>query len=270
MRIARNGCVLLRVFILSKARRAVTHTRLLPGTLASNFTFSLLIDTSVLHDEQCKAEFPERLGKHKRSLGASLEKQVGDLQRAFRDSAIRAVGRPRKGLVATWISKRTWKVVQLGGLIWRLMHNSRKRAKTLFMSVASYRWTSLFSAPFPLGKSMSDLQDAKCRGWLASARSVSNLQLWASLVRTEAIVHRAIAHVQRLARPRSADDRRVHFKNKAWEIQKDMTAGRLHETDQKGRLLGARSKRSLKTAQLESGELTTTEAQRQQRWQLHF
>ena len=30
------------------------------------------------------------------------------------------------------------------------------------------------------------------------------------------------------------------------------------------------SKRPLKTVKLESGELTTTEAQRQQRWQEHF
>ena len=71
----------------------MTLTRLFLGTLAPNFTFSLLIDTSILYDEQCKAEFPERRGEHKRSLGASLEKQVGDLQLAFRDFVIRAVGR---------------------------------------------------------------------------------------------------------------------------------------------------------------------------------
>ena len=38
-----------------------------------------------------------------------------------------------------------------------------------------------------------------------------HLQLWASLVRTEALASRAIAHVQRLVSPLSADDKRVHF-----------------------------------------------------------
>ena len=48
---------------------------------------------------------------------------------------------------------------------------------------------------------MVKLQDVFCRGWHASARSDSNLQLWGSLARTEALAYRAIAHVQRLARP---------------------------------------------------------------------
>ena len=55
----------------------------------------------------------------------------------------------------------------------------------------------------------------------------------------------------------------------AWEIQKDV--GRLHETYKKLRMLGSRSsRRPLKTVKLEIGELTTTEAQRQQRCQEHF
>ena len=59
--------------------------------------------------------------------------------------------------------------------------------------------------------------------------------------------------------------------NKAWEIQKDMTAGRLHETYKNLRMFGSRSsRRPLKTVKLENGELTMTEAQRQQRWQEHF
>ena len=50
-----------------------------------------------------------------------------------------------------------------------------------------------------------------------------------------------------------------------------MTAGRLHETFKKLRMLGSRSsRRHLKTVKLENGELTTTEAQRQQGWQEHF
>ena len=72
-----------------------------------------------------------------------------------------------------------------------------------------------------------------CRRWHASARSDYSLHLWSSLVRTEAVAYRAIARVQRMARPLLADDKRVHFKNKAWEIQKDMTAGRLYVTDKK-------------------------------------
>ena len=88
-----------------------------------------------------------------------------------------------------------------------------------------------------------------------------------SLVRTEALAYRAISHVRRLARPLFADDKRVYFKNKAWEIQQDMS-GRLHDTCKKLRALGSRSsRRPLKTVKLENGELTTTEAQRQQRWQ---
>ena len=75
--------------------------------------FSQLIDTSMLHDEKRKAEFRKRLGKHKRSPHASLEKQVYDLQHAFRYSAIHAFGRPRKGPTAPWIPKRTWDFVQL-------------------------------------------------------------------------------------------------------------------------------------------------------------
>ena len=47
-----------------------------------------------------------------------------------------------------------------------------------------------------------------------------------------------------------------------------MSAGRLHETYKKHRMLRSRSsKRPLKTVKLENGELTTTEAQRQPRWQ---
>ena len=85
------------------------------------------------------------------------------------------------------------------------------------------------------------------------------------LVRTEALAYRAIAHVQRLAGPLVADDKRVHFRNKAWEMQKDMTPGRLHETYQKLNMLGSHSsRRPLKTVKLEKGELTTTEPQRQQ------
>ena len=84
-------------------------------------------------------------------------------------------------------------------------HPRWKRSKKLFMSVAFYGWFSLFSAPFSPGETTSVV----CRGWHASARSVSNLQLWSSLLRTVALAHRAIAHVQRLARPLLADDKRV-------------------------------------------------------------
>ena len=108
-----------------------------------------------------------------------------------------------------------------------------------------------------------------CRGWHASARSDSHLQLSASLIRTDALAYRAIAHVQRLARPLLADDKQVQVKNKAWEIQKDMSASRLHETYKKLRMLGSHSsRRPLKT--VKNGELTTTEAQRQQKWSEHF
>ena len=70
--------------------------------------------------------------------------------------------------------------------------------------------------------------------------------------------------------PLLADDKRVHFKNQSWEIQKDMVAGTA-ETYKKLRRLGSRSSRCpLKTVKLENGELTTTETQRQQRWQEHF
>ena len=63
-----------------------------------------------------------------------------------------------------------------------------------------------------------------------------------SLDRAEALAYRAISHVQRLARPLFADDKRVHFKNNAWEIQKDMS-GRLHDTCKKLGALGSRSSR---------------------------
>ena len=108
--------------------------------------------------------------------------------------------------------------------------------------VAFYRWLSL----------------TVCRGWVASARSDSSLQLSSCFVRTEALTYRSIAHVQRLARPLFADDKRVHFKNQSWEIQKD------HETYKKLRMLGSRSSRCpLKTVKLENGELTATEPPRQ-------
>ena len=55
------------------------------------------------------------------------------------------------------------------------------------------------------------------------------------MVRIEAVAHRAIAHVQQ----HLANDKRVHFKIKAWEIQKDIAAGRLHETYIKVWLLAA-------------------------------
>ena len=127
------------------------------------------------------------------------------------------------------------------------------------MSVAFYRWLSLFSVPFSPGETTS----VDCRGWHASARSDSSLQLWSSPVRTEALVYRAIADVQRMARPLLADDKHVHSKNNAWEIQKDMVPGRLHETYKKLRMLGSlSSRRPLRTVKLENGEFTTTEAQR--------
>ena len=58
------------------------------------------------------------------------------------------------------------------------MHSARKRFKALFMSVAFYKWTSLFFAPFEPGETRSGLQDAKCRGVQASARADSNAQFW--------------------------------------------------------------------------------------------
>ena len=79
---------------------------------------------------------------------------------------------------------------------------SYQRSQTFFMSVAFYKWLSLFSVPFSPGETTS----MDCRGWHASARSDSNLQLWSSLVRTEALAYRAIAHVQQLARPLFADE----------------------------------------------------------------
>ena len=135
------------------------------------------------------------------------------------------------------------------------------------MSVAFCRWLSLLSIRFSPGERVTKV----CRGWVASARSDSSLQLWSSLVRTEALAYRSIARVQRFARPLLTDDNRVRFKNLSWEIQNDMVAGRLHETFKKLRRLGScSSRRHLKTVKFENCELTTTETQRQQRWQEHF
>ena len=118
--------VLLRVFIFEKDV-TTCHACAVPSRRdKAKRHLSQLIDMSVLHDERCKS--------------ISLEKQVDDLQHAFRDSAIRAFGRPRKAPVAPWISKRTWEIVQLGGSIRNIMHSVRKRSNTLFLSVAFHRW----------------------------------------------------------------------------------------------------------------------------------
>ena len=84
--------------------------------------------------------------------------------------------------------------------------------------------------PFLTCETMSSLQGAKCRCWHASVHADSNLQLSSTFARAEALAHRAIVHGQRLTRPLLVDDNRVHFKNEAWENQKDTAAGKLHET----------------------------------------
>ena len=143
--------------------------------------YSQSIDATMLHDEQCNAEFRTRLRGHKCSPDASLEKEVDDLQRASREPAVRAFGGPP--LHPGYRNVRG------------KLSSARKRSKALSTSVASHRWTSFFSVPFSSGETLSGLQDARCRGY----------------------------------------DQRVHFKNKAWEIQKDMAPTELHETCKKKR-----------------------------------
>ena len=130
--------VLLRVFILEEDV-TTCHACAVPSWRdKAKRHLSQSIDMSVLHDERCKS--------------ISMEKQVDDLQRAFRDSAMRAFGRPRKAPVAPWISKRTWKIVQLEGPIRNIMQSVRKHSNTLFLSVAFFRWLSLFSVAFSPGE----------------------------------------------------------------------------------------------------------------------
>ena len=143
---------LLRVFIFEMGATSCDMCTAPSSRVSAKLHPSQLLDTSMFHDERCEAEFRKRLSIHRHFPGTSLEKQVDDLQHAFRDSAIRAFGRPRKVPVALWISKRTWEVVPLGGPIRRFMHNVRKRSTALFMSVAFYRWSSLFSVPFSHGE----------------------------------------------------------------------------------------------------------------------
>ena len=121
--------VSLGVFILSKATSCDVHAAS-SWHVSAKFHLSQLIDTSMFHDVQCKAELRKRLRTHTRSSGTPMKKKVYDLQLTFR--AIRAFGRSRKGPVPPWILRR--KVVQLGGPIRGFMHNAKKRSKTLFMS----------------------------------------------------------------------------------------------------------------------------------------
>ena len=116
-------------------------------------------------------------------------------------------------------------------------------------------------------------QTSKTRG-VADGRASALSQIYSfgpSWLRIEPLAYRARALVQRPARPLVADDKRVHFKNKAWQIQKDMTACRLHETYKKRSAAWRSIQAFLEDGQTRERSITTTkEAQRKQRWQKHF
>ena len=141
-----HECVVARLQLVKDATSQSMHTSC-PQPDKSTRHLSQMMDISMLR-ERCKTEFRKRLGKHKSSPGISLS------------AAIRAFGRPCKVPVAPWISKRTWEIVQLERPIMKFMRNVRKRSKTAFMSVAFFRWLSLFSIPFSPGESVTTV----CRG----------------------------------------------------------------------------------------------------------
>jgi len=103
----------------------------------------------------------------------------------------------------------------------------------------------LFSIPFSPGEGVT----TDCRGWVASARSVSSLQLWSSRG-----THRSPGIPFTVCRRQTG-------------------AFVLGDPERHGCWYASfpfSSRCPLKTVKLENGELTTTETQRQQRWQEHF
>ena len=129
----------------------------------------------------------------------------------------------------------------MGCPIRRFMHSVRKRSKTLFMSVAFYRWLSLFSHPVkPCPWIVADGTHPR-----ALTHSYHSGPPWYA------------PKPLRIVRSLMCNDWPDHFQPMTSVFTPRTRPGR-SRSYKKLRMLGSRSsRRSIKTVQLENGELTT-------------
>jgi DNA-directed RNA polymerase subunit RPC12/RpoP len=197
-----------------------------------------------------------------------IDEHVSRLDKYIKQCANRAFGKAADRPRMPWISSTTWAIIKFIAPLRRLSFSSHAEAKRSKLAMVWLAWCGTAHAPFEPGQGYDG---ALVRGWHAAAKCVDMRKKWLALCRINACLWCACSRLQQLTRPMVQLDRQCFLEQRAVDAQRAAHNGDSQETFAIVRSLsGGQRSVANQPVMRKDGTLTSSDMERQERWQEHF
>ena len=238
--------------------------------MARQVTARFEIDNGRVNDPFAAEAFQYMISWFRPQPGATVDGQTRSMVAHTKASALAVFGLPKKRPRNCWITEETWRHVQVSAPLRKLRLTVARLIKAAHIRRGFYAWCSALAYRHRSWGPCDPSSPVGATSWLALLWGRRNRQSLRLARLVDACAVSCVYHNQLSVRITAARDRNEYLHTQAYRAARAAAAGD-HKTCHVivGMLAGS-PKKPLKAVFMKDGSLSSSEHERQLRWQEHF